>query len=98
MPMAPSPEQASAIRESFAKAAPNSTSGIVTAVLSDQPFAMIGEIKADNIKPGDAISFVNADGTAIAHGVVVDVKEGKPAVRFEEGQRRPVVGDVAVKF
>jgi hypothetical protein len=86
------------MRETFKKTAPNVRVGVVSAVLNDQPLAMVAEFPTDKLRVGDIITFVDANEEAVAHGYVIEILDKKIAVRFDPVSRAPVVGDAAVKF
>jgi hypothetical protein len=52
----------------------------------------------EGLRPGDIVSFIDMNQVAVAHGTVVDIRDNNVFARFETGQRRPMPGDVAVKF
>lgn len=97
-PMAPTAEQASAIRETFTKAIATARTGLVSAVASDLSYASVTDINVEGLKVGDAISFVDGSKTTVAHGTIVEIKGSLVAVQYQAATRAPVVGDVAVKF
>jgi hypothetical protein len=98
MPRVPTSQQVSEMRDAFKKVSPSARVGIVTAVLADQSLAMVGDFPVDGVRAGDIISFVDADEQAIAHGDVIEIRDGKVIVHFQAAARAPMVGDAAVKF
>lgn len=98
LPPAPSADQQQEIRASILEVNPNAKIGVVSAVITDSPLAMVGDISSEGIKIGDVFSFVDADRNVIANGTVVEIVDGKLAIRYQADTRVPMVGDVAVKF
>jgi hypothetical protein len=98
-PPPPSADQVASMREMFRQVNPSARVGVVSAVLTDMPYAMVADISAEGLKPGDIVSFVDASQDTIAHGRFVKaVDDNKIAVEYLPGKRTPMVGDVAVKF
>ena len=98
-PPPPSADQVAEIRESFRKVNPSVKIGVVSAVLTDVPYAMVSDMSSEGLQAGDIVSFVDSTQATIAHGKVVQtVDANKIAVEYMPGVRTPVVGDVAVKF
>ena len=95
---APSSEMAGQIRASYKTTFPDARVGVVTAVLGDSPYALVGEVDTAASREGDVFSFLDAGETVVASGKVVKVEAGDLTVRFVPGKRAPLVGDVAVKF
>ena len=94
----PSPEAMDAIRSSYKSVFPNARVGVVTAVLDSDPYALVGQINTASIRPGVVFTFLSADQTVVANGQVVKVDPDGLTVRFDVGQRKPMVGDAAIKF
>jgi hypothetical protein len=95
---APSVDQVQSLRASILQVNDNAKVGVVSGVISDSPLAMVSDISTEGIKPGDVFSFVGADKSVVANGTVVEIVDGKLAIRYEPATRAPMVGDVAVKF
>lgn len=95
---APSPDQVQMLRETYKSTFPAAKVGVVSTVLSDEPYAMVSDIDTTGLKEGDYVSFIDADQSVVASGQVVKVNPTNIAVLFEAGARRPAAGDAAVKF
>lgn len=99
MPAAPfSAEQLSTLRASYKIAFPNARVGTVTAVMPDQPYALVGDIETANLPVGSIVTIVDANETVITNARVELINGNGLTVRFDEGKRRPAVGDAAIKF
>ncbi|HEX8342173.1 MAG TPA: hypothetical protein VF624_14815 [Tepidisphaeraceae bacterium] len=94
----PTAEQVMMIRESFMKVSPTAKVGVVGTVLDTDTYVFINDMPTDGIAAGDVVTFVDADQATVAHGKVVDIREGKVAAMYTTVTRAPVVGDLAVKF
>ena len=95
----PTTQQVAAIREQYLREFPNARVGVVSTVLDDQPFLTVEEIDTKDLKAGDWFTILDGTETIIGYGRVVTVmNESRLAVQFDEKVRRPMVGDVAVKF
>lgn len=100
-PLPPPPDamQVSVIREQFATAFPTAKVGVVSHVLDDHPYLRVEEIDTTGLKTGDLLTIIDSTQTPIAYATVEKVTDGTSlAAKFDAGQRRPMVGDVAVKF
>jgi hypothetical protein len=98
-PPPPTPDQVAQIRTAFMKVSPQAKIGVVSAVLTDSPYAMASDMPTDGLKAGDIVSFVDGTQATVAHGRIVRTMEGnKAAVEYMPGIRAPMVGDVVVKF
>ncbi|MGN6727823.1 MAG: hypothetical protein ACTHLZ_18030 [Tepidisphaeraceae bacterium] len=98
MSSSPTADQVQQIRESFKTSFPAAKVGTVTAVLDNEPYAMVGNIDTGDLRNGQIVSFLDATQQVIANGQIVKVEDSSVAVQFDAGVRRPQVGDVAVKF
>ena len=98
MSMAPSADQVQQIRDAYKTSFPAAKIGAVTAVLDNEPYAMVGDIDTSTLKEGQVMTFLDASQQVIANGSIVKVDASTVAVEFDAGARRPQVGDVAVKF
>lgn len=94
----PSPEVLDQIRSSYKAVFPNASVGVVTAVLDSDPYALVGHIDTASTRPGVIFTFLSGDQTVVANGQVVKVDPDGLTVRFDAGQRKPMVGDAAIKF
>jgi hypothetical protein len=98
VPLPFSSEQISDLRSSYKKAFPNAKVGVVAAVMSDQPYVLVNEIDSAGIRVGSIVTFIDATETVITNGRVELINANGLTVRFDEGKRRPAVGDAAIRF
>ena len=96
--MPPTGEQIEAIRSSYKTAFPNAAVGVVTAVLADKPYALVGQMDPAAVHENQVVSFLDGMEKVVANGKVVKVDDSGVTVMFDAGARRPAAGDVAVRF
>ena len=91
------PDKVASLRESITKAKPGSMVGEVIAVLSDKPYAAVTDITGPDVKLGQPISFVDANGTPTNNGTIVAIVGDTLHVKFDPSAKHTVqVGDIAV--
>jgi len=99
LPPVVTPASLESIRNAYMKANPNDKVGLVTQVLESDLFAAVGEVNSKDFAEGSILTFVDADGGFVAHGVVIKSLESEVHVKFDvAGGRAPRVGDLAIRF
>ena len=96
--MMPTGEQIESIRSSYRTAFPNAVVGVTTAVLDNKPYALVGQMDPSMVRDGQVVSFLDTGEKVVANGKVVKVDASGVTVMFDAGVRRPMTGDVAVRF
>jgi len=99
LPPPPTTMEVSVLRAQYTKAFPAAKLGTVAVVLDDQPYMTVEDIDTTDMRSGDLLTVIDASETVIAYGTVEKViSPTSVAAKFDAGARRPLVGDVAVKF
>lgn len=88
------------IRSEYKKTNPDVRIGVIDYVLSDGPYLSAGDIETNGLKVDDIVSVIDGEEKLVAHGTIRAVKEGSVYVQFTDvpAGRKPMVGDVVVKF
>jgi hypothetical protein len=97
-PPVASADKIAAIRETIQKGQPGSLVGQVIAVSTEYgPYAAVADLPVQDVKVGQVITFLDADGNPINNGTVMAVVGDTLHVKYDPAGKRPVqTGDLAV--
>ena len=94
-PQMASPDKVATVRESIQKSKPGSLVGQVIATF--QQYAAVADIPVKDVKLGQTIAFIDADGNPVNNGTVARIVDDTLHVKFDATGKRPVQrGDLAV--
>jgi hypothetical protein len=98
-PPPPTPQTLDKVQDAYEQQAPDMPVGRVVDVVGDVRLAAVDHVsQAQNLKEGDNVTFVDAQGHIINHGRVVRINDTFVDVRYESaGERAPRPGDLMVK-
>jgi hypothetical protein len=91
-------DKIAAIRESIQKGQPGSLVGQVIAVSTVYgPYAAVADLPVQDVKVGQVVTFLDADGNPINNGTVMAIVGDTLHVKYDPAGKRPVqAGDLAV--
>ena len=99
-PRPASPRTVEQIRESFARAYPESRVGVVIATRPQDRLIAVGEVKGADFIDNQTVTLIDSEQQVLTTGTIVRRLDNSVHVRYEEpdgGGREPRVGDVMVK-
>ena len=94
-PQMTAPDKIISMRESMQKSKPGSLVGQVVATF--ELYAAVTEIPVKEVKIGETITFVDADGNPVNNGSIARIVDDTLHVKFDPTGKRPVQkGDLAI--
>ena len=94
-PQVAAPEKVASVRETIQKNQPGSLVGQV--IETYQQYAAVGDIAVQDVKVGQTITFLDADGNPINNGSIKVIVGDTLHVKFDATGKRPVQkGDLAL--